>query len=393
MNEGDFKLADWSEYIELLKPAGAVNALTFEPGNDQLRAELYRQLVMNVALGYFVYFQADAEHPDWSPFLNSVFMLQPNPDDTYFNSYVHPAGTYRIVGERGTVKLLTLSMGNEVMGTSASPGKSLSYTDLDDLNIDADGRFEILISAQRPPGHQGNWLPLPPEVGYLLVRQRSYDWGRERDARLAIERLDTPVIRPRPDQRQIDAQLRALLGGFAGRLSSMWLRYQNNVVERGLVNTLEMTDFGGAVPMQWYWQGLFELAEDEALILETELPAKRPYWNVQLNDELWNAVDFVNRQSSLNGHQARVDGDGRFRAVISLQDPGIHNWLDPGDTRRGMLIGRWYSCDSRPLPTLRRVPLARLFEYLPADMARISPAERDATLRARRIGAQLRRRW
>jgi hypothetical protein len=65
------------------------------------------------------------------------------------------------------------------------------------------------------------------------------------------------------------------------------------------------------------------------------MPAQRQHWNVQLNDELWNAVDFIYRQSSLNGHQARIDRDGRFRAVIALRDPGIHNWLDPERHGRG----------------------------------------------------------
>ena len=190
----------------------------------------------------------------------------------------------------------------------------------------------------------------------------------------------------------IERDLRALMG-FAARLSRRWILYQNSILERGLVNALEMTDFGGAVPVQWYWQGLYQFAADECLILETELPQKRKYWNVQLNDELFNAVEFVHRQSSLNGHQARVDEDGKFRAVISLEDPGVHNWLDPGGTLQGMLIGRWYDCDTRPVPTLTRVPLRRLWDHLPPDAARISPAERAAALSARRIGAQLRRRW
>ena len=389
----DFRLAPWSDYVDLLKPGGELISETFEPGSEQLRAELYRQLVMNVALGYFLYFQSDADHPDWAPFLNSVFMLQPNPDDTYFNAYLNSAGTYRIVGERGTVRILSLSFGRGVMGTRDQPGKSLGYLDADSLQIGTDGRFELLLSAQRPAGYTGNWIALPPEADYVLVRQRSYDWGVERDARLAIERLDAPAIKPRPTARQIDRDLRALLGGFATRLSRMWIRYQKSVLDRGLVNKLEMTDFGGAVPVQWYWQGLFQLAPGEALILETELPQKRKYWNVQLNDELWNAVDFIYRQSSLNGHQARVDSDGKFRAVISFEDPGVHNWLDPGETRQGMLIGRWYDCDSRPIPTLTRVPFRSLRDHLPASTPVIAAEERAGAMRSRRIGAQLRRRW
>jgi hypothetical protein len=385
---------DWREYVDLLRDAGELNALTPAPDDDQLRAELYRQLAMNVSLGYFMYFQSDAVHPDWNPFLNSVFLLQPNPDDVYVNAYVDAAGTYRIVGERGTVHILSMSMGRSAMGTADRPGPSLGYVDFDsDLQLGPDGEIDVLLSRERPAGHVGNWIELPAEADYLLLRMRSYDWGRERDARIAIERLDAPAIRPRMPTAEIDRRLREVLGGFPKRLSGMWLQYLKAQLGKGLLNRLELVDFGGAVGAQWYWQGFFDLAPGDAVILETELPETRRSWNVQLNDELWNAVDFIYRQSSLNGHQARIDSDGRFRAVISLEDPGVHNWLDPGETLRGMLIGRWLGCSSHPVPTLKRVPLAELRQHLPADTPTISADERAAQLRARRIGGQLRRRW
>lgn len=387
-------VADWNEYVDLLRESRELNSLTADPASDQLRAELYRQLAMNVALGYFMYFQADAAHPDWNPFLNSVFMLQPNPDDVYMNAYVDSAGTYRIVGERGTVKILSMSLGKSAMGTADRPGPSLRYIDFDqDLNIGSDGAIDILLSRERPAGHVGNWIEMPADADYLLLRMRSYDWGGERDARLAIERFDGRPIRPRMPKEEIDRRLREVLGGFPKRLSAMWLNYQRAQLARTKLNELELVDFGGAVGSQLYWQGFYDLAPGEALILETPLPETRRYWNVQLNDELFNAVEYIYRQSSLNGLQARVDDDGWFRAVISLEDPGIHNWLDPGETLRGMLIGRWLGCSSNPVPTLKRVPLSEVFRHLPAGTPRITAAERAAQLRARRIGGQLRRRW
>ena len=387
-------IAPWTEYVNLLAASGELNALTPDPGNDQLRAELYRQLAMNVSLAYFMYFQSDAATPDWNPFLNSVFMLQPNPDDVYVNAYVDSTGTYRIVGERGTARILSMSMGRAAMGTADRPGPSLRYVDFDDdLQLGPNGEIDVLLSRERPAGYAGNWIELHPDADYLLLRMRSYDWGNERDPRVAIERLDGPPVRPRMPKEEIDRRLREVLGGFPRRLSAMWLNYLKLQEQKGLTNKLELVDFGGAVGSQWYWQGYFDFAPGEAVILETELPETRRYWNVQLNDELWNAVEYIYRQSSLNGHQARVDSDGRFRAVISLEDPGVHNWLDPGETLRGLLVGRWLGCSSNPLPTLKRVPLQEVRKHLPADTPVITTEERAAQLRARRIGGQLRRRW
>jgi hypothetical protein len=226
-----------------------------------------------------------------------------------------------------------------------------------------------------------------------LSRQRCYDWGREQDARVAIERLDVSELKPRMSAQEIDAKLREVLGGDPERLSRMWLQYQNKIRDQGLINKIEFTNFAGAQPVQVYWQGIYQFAPDEALILETELPKQQRYWNVQLNDVLWNAIEFIYRQSSLNGHQARLDSDGKFRAVISLTDPGVPNWLDPAGYTQGMLMGRWYAADSYPMPTLKRVPLAQVREHLPADTPSMTTEQRDEQLRARRIGGQLRRRW
>jgi hypothetical protein len=142
-----------------------------------------------------------------------------------------------------------------------------------------------------------------------------------------------------------------------------------------------------------YWQGVYRLGPDEALILETPLPQSVHYWNVQLNDALWNATEYLQRQSSLNGHQATIDSDGKFRAVISVDDPGVANWLDPHGYLEGTIVGRWYGADSHPVPTLKVVPFTDLRKHLPSDTPNFTAAARAEQLRARRIGGQMRRRW
>ena len=83
----------WNEYVDLLKPAGELIAKTWAPDNPQVQADLCRQLAMNLSQGYFLYCQSTPQHPDWAPFENSVFMLQPNPDAVYYYSPVSGDGT------------------------------------------------------------------------------------------------------------------------------------------------------------------------------------------------------------------------------------------------------------------------------------------------------------
>ena len=129
------------------------------------------------------------------------------------------------------------------------------------------------------------------------------------------------------------------------------------------------------------------------MILETEVPKQCHYWSFQLTDERWSSIDWMNRQTSLNGYMAKVDKDGKFRAVISAQDPGVPNWLDSAGYARGVIQGRWDRCSSWPLPTVTKVMITDVRNHLPADTAVISAEARDAAIRLRRKGAQLRRRW
>ncbi|MGO8858247.1 MAG: DUF1214 domain-containing protein [Steroidobacteraceae bacterium] len=390
-------LMSWSDYVDLLKPAEALVKLAWGPDDDQIRAEVYRQLLMNLAQGYFLYFQADPEHPDWAPFENSVFLAQPNPDAVYYYAPVRGEGVYRIVGERGNAPVVGFATGKVMIGMGDPPGPGFNNYDVDALALEADGSFEVVFSEHRPPGHSGNWLYLHPEARFILLRQFSYDWGRERDVRLAIERLDTVPPKSRASPAAIDKLIRELLGGYAMRLSKLSIGCVNRTRDSGFVNTMRLTSFqdlgnGGDWP-QAYFECAFEIEPGEVLILETDLPASCHYWNVQVIDQLWNQVELVQRQSSLNGLQARVDADGKFRAVLSVDDPGIHNWLDCAGHLRGMLIGRWYRASSHPTPSLKKVPFHALRDHLPASTPLITPGERAAALSKRRIGAQLRRRW
>lgn len=395
-------LKAWSDYIEALKPAGSVADMPWFPKDAQIRAEVYRQLVMNIAQGYIWYFQSTPDHPDWMPFENSIFMLQPNPDGLYHLAPVDGRGTYRIVGNRGSNRVMGFAIGSGMLGTKShadslarkKPG--FNNYDADGLTIGKDGSFEVIFSPEKPRDWTGDWRYLDPAAESILIRQFSYDWGNEQEARFAIERLDKPALKPRMAAADIGARIDALLGDFVQRFSGFAAGFQNQLSQKIGFNKMELSGFEdvGNSP-EWpqkYWRCFYDYQPGEALIVETEIP-KCTYWNVQMNDVLWNQIEFAYRQSSLNGHQARLDGDGKFRAVIALEDPGVPNWLDTGGHTRGMLVGRWYRAETHPMPTITKVPLADIRKHLPADTPQVSAAERDKALRARNIGVQLRRRW
>jgi hypothetical protein len=389
------KLAPWSDYVDILKSQGNLLELTWKPGDEAYRADVYSQLFSNLSYAYFQYFQSNGDHPEFMPLWNSMYRFQPNPDDVYYYAPLDGRRRYRIVGDRGTMHMLMFQFGNGMMGMERSEisQQHSSYLDEKDLIVDANGKFEILLAPEKPDGYTGTWHPLREDVDTVMVRLRSYDWGNEVDPRMAIDPLDPPARKRRMGIAEIDKKLRGALT-LNERLVPLFYGMQNTTLATVGKNRFHFTGYDGlGLVQQVYWPAVFEVQEDEALIVETELPDERPYWNIQVNDPYFNAVEFVYRQTSLNGHSAHVDSDGKFRAVLAHDDPGVHNWLDTGGFTEGTLFGRWLQCSSHPMPEAKLVKLADLKRHLPADTRWVSESEREEQLRARRIGAQLRRRW
>ena len=144
---------------------------------------------------------------------------------------------------------------------------------------------------------------------------------------------------------------------------------------------------------QFYYEGAYELNADEALVVEAKVPDKCTYWSIILTNDIYETTDWVNNQSSLNGTQAHVDRDGIFRAVVSAKDPGVPNWLDTAGYATGAVQGRWTECSAQPIPTVHKIALADVRKSLPADTPTVTTAQREQTIRERRMQAQLRPLW
>lgn len=384
----------WSDNLATFGSTDELLALLERPDDPQLAAEAQQLFFMALASGWFTAF-ADPDLPDFVPAVNThLNAVGTNPDFIYGAASIDGAGSYLISGERGDGLFLLLDIVAGGLGVMESLGPSLGTLDFDTLGIAANGGFSLLLSAERPVDWTGDWRRLDPAARSLTLRQASYDWGRGREARVAIERIDQPHAPRRRSPAEIAERL-AALAAYPRRLAGMALGFIKAQRDKGLWNSLEHDDWAGrgGVQGQHYYQGLFRLEPGQVLLLETELPQTVRYWNVQLSDMLWNSVDWMNRQSSLNGGQARIDADGRFRAVIAPDDPGVPNWLDTGGNSEGAIMLRWTEASSGPEPTLTVLDATALRDKLPADTPTVAPATREQQLRARRRAVQWRRRW
>ena len=129
----------------------------------------------------------------------------------------------------------------------------------------------------------------------------------------------------------------------------------------------------------------FDLAPDEALIVECDVPESR-YWSFHLYAlAWWEALEYGSRVTSRNHTQTRVGDDGRVRVVVAHEDPGVPNWLDTEGRREALLTLRWFwATGAPPRPSTRVVKLADVRAALPAETPPVHADERHAEIRARR---------
>lgn len=391
---------EWHRFTDPLTAIGANMAgLLLHPDDADARYSMYRSLLAQLAAGFFAQLHADPQYPDFWPMYSSAFNSQaPNPDNSHYLTPIDDTGVYRISGFRGTVKRVSFSIGTGTLYTKGNMEggaiRSLGEYDLDDLPLGSDGAFDVILSPERPAGYTGPWWKLGAGATNILVRQTSYDWLNEVDARLAIDRLDTAAAKPRPSPEQLAAQMLGL-AQYAEFPVRVTVGYFNAIREKYGFNQLGCIDNSGWAPVvaQKYYYAAFDIAPDEALLVEAKLPKKSRYWSMHLAEEIGATLDYVNRQTSLNGFTARPDADGYFRCVISAQDPGVPNWLDTMGLRNGIVQTRFEGCDSWPEFKSSVIKVADVRQHLPADTPVVTSAQRDAAIRLRRKGAQMRKRW
>jgi hypothetical protein len=398
---------EWRAYIEPLLPLGAELAEAFPPSQDpQVRAEMFRFMYSNLGAGFMQLVYASPKHPDFVPNWSQVFNNggNLNPDNVYQFTPIDDDGVYKISGYRGSVHIVDFQIGASPLfsygraNAEKSFGPTLANYDIDDMTIADDGAFEFVLSAQRPQNYKGDWRQLPANSDYLLVRQLAYDWINEVDARLAVERLDTPAARPRQSAEEIDAALK-FVPEWVERWVKMGIGPKEGVKPWGdvwgtkdKIVLIDFTNDQGGRATQLYIAGQFELADDEAMVVEMA-PGECRFWNMHLGSQMLNTMDFMNRQVSLNGHMAKPDADGVIRIVISARDPGIPNWLDNMGYKAGYIWGRLDTCDNNDTPEVTKIKVADVRQHLPRETPVVTAEQRDADLRLRRKGAQLRRRW
>ena len=130
----------------------------------------------------------------------------------------------------------------------------------------------------------------------------------------------------------------------------------------------------------------WKVPEDECLVI-TVTPPDASYWSVEFGNYWWETMDYRNRLCSTNCHHATLEDDGRLIIVVSHDDPGVPNWLDPSGHREGYITVRWMGASHYPVPTCTQLKRASLWDALPSNAQRMDAPSRAEQLASRRRGA------
>lgn len=365
----------------------------------QIRQEVARLAMKSLAVALLDALSGDGDHPAFVPNQNLTLNFpMPNADTVYRTARITPGGTYRLRGSHGNLTLASLvQIGTQPAKSdqTAAPARSArSNLNLNDLHVDRDGCFDLILSPERPSGHAGDWWPLNESSNLLLLRLVSADWESERDPRISIDRMDRPVRLVRPSAEKLESVLRAIPQAVVA-LPMRFVAHTEKLRAKGMVNRLEAYDLSqsGGFQGQSYYEGAFDIEENDALLMEVKVPDDCTYWSVILGDELHQTLDWANNHSSLNSAQGKIDNDGLLRFVIADKDPGIPNWLDTAGHLQGVVQGRWFGSTFHPVPSIRKVRFDELRSMIPHDTPMVTSAQRETALRERRSVVQLRALW
>jgi hypothetical protein len=349
----------WEEFCDTLKSAGRTILAEGSPDDLLDRAEGFRYLsrLARAALENFLEYADPLAPALHRPIHETAKIGADNPDNYYQTAAVSGEYEYRISGTRGTIHYLDFATQTSGVASSGDSRQS-GHLDASDLEMGADGGFEIVLSCRAQPG---NWLPMAKDTTSLIVRQTFLDREREEPARLRIERIGGEG-RPGPlTAERLDTGLRQAAGlvvSCAALFSSWAQGFQRHTNELPRFDDAISMGAGGD-PNIAYYHSYWRLAPEEALVIEVT-PPECEHWNFQLDNHWMESLDYRFYRIHLNKRTARYRDDGSVRIVVAHRDPGVENWIETAGHDRGTMCFRWIRAADHPQPRTRVVKISEL---------------------------------
>jgi hypothetical protein len=300
---------------------------------------------------------ANARHPTLiNTCHETIKIVAENPDNIYLGCKLRGDCDYRISGTRGEAKWISFNTfpGGGFGGGGRGTGTTLHE---EQLAIDPDGRFEVILSQRE---HPGNWLRLEPDTASLTIRQTFLRKGRDRPAELRIERINAAPDAPPVLTADVFERVLAACVSHARimtRIGAEWA--ERNAARPNVFWDAQQDDTRKFMDPQIQWQMAYlKLQPDEALVVEFT-PPSCDYWMIALHNHWTETLDYRYHTVALNCATARAAADGSIRCVVAHRDPGAPNWLDLAGHVNAVLGIRWVGAHIEG----KVVPITRVVKF------------------------------
>jgi hypothetical protein len=326
----------------------------------------------------------DSAHPYLWPALDPHRKMGgDNPQGLYLSGPINGTDTFRLRGTRGSARWTSI-----ILSQNGPPpfGNAMF---LPDLQVAADGTFEVLISPDPQPG---NWLQSDAITAGLLVRQFFATPDAVEPMQLTLENLTADTGLPKP------VTLDTTVAGVrraAGMFSVMLPMMQGELLGKGATKNAFKTDIGdptstsGGVPGGNAVTARWALEPNEALIVRVLPPTPCAYWDVQVGNGWYESFDYRHRFSGLTCDGVHVEADGSVVLVVSDQDPGVANWLEASGHREGHIAIRWQLTEGNlPIPETSVVKADEVVALTGLPAVDAAERARQRTLLARSFDAR-----
>lgn len=333
------------ELMELVKEGDAEFLSGPRAVDDVSALEGYRWLTEVLAVALDCHLWADPARPHFVPLVGPTRKFGgDNSDAMYCFAPLDPGRSYRVRGRRGDACYLSLTVYGGPRDGRWSDRVVGTLNDRD-MEIDADGRFEVLLGPEERPG---NFLRLDPDSVCLVTRDYLVHPRQGRFATWEIEALGPAP----PPPRITDADLAARFRATATFLRDMF-RITPLPFDPAKANTIDEPypvperTYGWAAADAAYAMGSFDLPPGRALVVEGRSP-ECAFWNLCLWNPFLQTYDYRYEPVTLNDGQIRYEPDGSWRVVVAERDPGVPNWVSTAGHRRGRIWLRWFLPEAQP---------------------------------------------
>ena len=216
--------------------------------------------------------------------------------------------------------------------------KTIGLLSGNNIAVNNDGSFEIFVD---PNGSKGKKNHIQTSAGAkeFYIRDTMIDWLNDRPNLLDIE-----IIPSTRSDKKLDAKTNLeIVKNYMHKWAANTTRWNQQALSKP-VNEFSFKidrDTDGALRNQVYLLGHFALPSFVVWFkLDVFLDGAK-YFIAPITNIWGTTNNIVSKNGSLNNAQSKINADGTYTFILSVNDPGNFNWLDPSNLTEGILTLRW----------------------------------------------------